>query len=287
MDVFEVTSHKNKSAKRLSEVESALFSLKFWVWTLGIAAGLGWIVEFGTGIMIWTLKEAPLLPSIFLAMFLTMIAIAMECAFREIKKLDWIIKGLSVLSLVGYGAFLLDALQYLDLMPSTFGKGVTVNIISDIQNWISTINVLLLYVIFPSIYLLIGYLLASLFRAFKIKFREYNDARLRVPRWKASLKAFANHIKQLESYSLTVQEPIMKKDEFILRVNRRYKRALKRLIELIDEALAVKDDWPRHLHILIEGSSMRSQLAELFSHVKSHNELKTLKERAEQALSTY
>lgn len=260
MIIIEAINQKDKSAIRLSEVESALPSLKFWAWTLCIGAGLGWIVEFGTGIMIWRLKEAPTLPSIFLAMFLTMITIAMEWAFHEIKKLDWIIRGLSVLALVGYGAFLLDAFQHLDLIPGTLGKGITANITSDVKNWINTINILLLYVIFPSIYLLIGYSLASLFRTFKIKFREYHSARLRVPRWRAALQKFANNIMQLEDYSLTVQESVMKKDEFIRRVIRKYKRLFARPV-----SFPRADDAQMLLGALLEKVSSKKQAISNFS----------------------
>jgi len=108
---------------------------------VGISAFLCWIVEFGTGIMIWQLKDAPFC-QLFFSSIPNVIAIAMESAFHNIKTLDLMIRVISVFALIGYGAFLLDALEYMELMPSTFGKGAAASVISDIRPKISELNIL-------------------------------------------------------------------------------------------------------------------------------------------------
>ena len=287
MHCYQVSRDINLSISRLSKIKATLPYMKFWVYVLGISSSLCWVVEFATGIMIWQLKETPIFPSIFLALFLTLIAVAMESAFHNIKKLNLVIQVISIVALIGYGALLLDALEYMGLMPGIFGKGISADFFSSIQNKINEFNKLLLYLIFPSIYLLIGYLIASLFRAFKDRFRDYNDARLRIDKWKDAIDKISQHINRLDAYSLVMQKPIMQKEEFIKRINRKYKQALKQLISLIEETLSVKDDWVRYINVSTKGNSTLSHLAEFLSQVKTRDELISLKEKAEAILSTY
>jgi Ni,Fe-hydrogenase I large subunit len=141
--------------------------------------------------------------------------------------------------------------------------------------------------VFPVIYLLVGYLLASCVSSFKRNYTKYQNYKLTLPEWEKQCEALDKDIQALENYGAMMHEPVPDKDQFQRLVKINYKRAMKKFISLVDDVISAKENWKQHIDIVVEGDSMQSRMAEYISQIKTQEELKNMKRVAEASLATF
>ncbi len=289
MNIFQAKTNVQCSGSRLAKIQAQLPRLKFWMYTLLVLSLLGWAFELTTGTVVLMAKGLSVFMAIIIATFVAMISVALEHACR-VRGLDWLdktIKWSAVIALVGWGSFMFEGFSTLGLIPGTSSKGVGGSSMTDIQSFISNINILILYAVFPVCYLVIGYLLASAVSAFRKHYQHYNNSRLLVPEWKQDIERLQLKFKELDNCGKALDKTTMSKSSFLAKGLKKQKQALAKIIEVMDEALNKKENWLDHLGIITTADSKMAGMAEYLAQVRTKNQLLDMRQKAAVALATY
>jgi len=289
MHKYQLENETRCTKKRASSIQSTLKRQKFFLYFIGALFALLVFFELYMGTTILMIKGLSVGMSLVIAAFILVLAISLEHAVRK-QGLDWLdttIKWSTIFIFIGWGAIVFESLEAIGVTSSATGKGFGSSIIPAIQETIRNINTVIFNIAIPLMYLVVGYLVGSVFSNLRKRFIKYNNERLIVPEWLKHCEVLEQKFQALDACRLALRKPTMSRNAFIKKGINKQKRALQKVIEVIDEALSKKDDWVSHINLITTADSEVSGFTEYLSQVRSKEQLIDMRSQASTALATY